>query len=87
MKGGKKCGKLYNIEQCSGTCSQTDPNIPDHYEEWVKDSEDGGGGSGEYWVIDWSKTPCDCKTVESIYQGQPNENTQELCRKNICKFE
>jgi len=34
MKGGKKCGKLYNIQQCSGKCSQADPNIPDHYADW-----------------------------------------------------
>lgn len=60
MKNGAKCGKLYNIQQCSGPCSQTDPNLPDHYAEW----KNGGGGeeeeeggdvpTGDNYIRDWS---------------------------------
>lgn len=46
-KNGKKCGKLYNIESCSGTCSQTDPKIPDNYADWKNGGGDDGGGDDD----------------------------------------
>lgn len=33
-KAGKTCGKLYNIQSCTGNCPESEPNIEDHYSEW-----------------------------------------------------